>query len=309
VPEHIGFIGLGVMGKPMAKHLVAAGHHLVVHNRSRPAVDELVAAGATAAGSPAEVARASTVIITMLPDTADVDRVLTGPDGVLSGLQKGAIVVDMSSISPVATERLAALVAEKGGSMVDAPVSGGEIGAINAALSIMVGGDEAAFNRVRPVLEKMGNPEKIIHIGRSGAGQICKVCNQVAIGGALAGVSEAFALAKKAGVDAARVRQALLGGFAASRVLEVHGERMLTDNYKPGFRARLYQKDMRLANEAASANGVSMPANAVVAQLLNALIASGGADLDYAALGTVLFGMAGADGRSVVHEATKGAKT
>jgi 2-hydroxy-3-oxopropionate reductase len=309
VPEHIGFIGLGVMGKPMAKHLVAAGHHLVVHNRSRPAVDELVAAGATAAGSPAEVARASTVIITMLPDTADVDRVLTGPDGVLSGLQKGAVVVDMSSISPVVTERLAALVAEKGGSMLDAPVSGGEIGAINAALSIMVGGDEAAFNRVRPVLEKMGNPEKIIHIGRSGAGQICKVCNQVAIGGALAGVSEAFALAKKAGVDAARVRQALLGGFAASRVLEVHGERMLTDNYKPGFRARLYQKDMRLANEAASANGVSMPANAVVAQLLNALIASGGGDLDYAALGTVLFGMAGAGGRSVVHEATKGAKT
>jgi 3-hydroxyisobutyrate dehydrogenase-like beta-hydroxyacid dehydrogenase len=245
----------------------------------------------------------------MLPDTADVDKVLTGPDGILSGLQKGAVVVDMSSISPVATERLAALVAEQGGSMLDAPVSGGEIGAINAALSIMVGGDEAAFNRVRPVLAKMGNPEKIIHIGRSGAGQICKVCNQVAIGGALAGVSEAFALAKKAGVDAARVRQALLGGFAASRVLEVHGERMLTDNYKPGFRARLYQKDMRLANEAASANGVSMPANAVVAQLLNALIASGGADLDYAALGTVLFGMAGADGRSVVHEAAKGAKT
>ena len=309
MPEHIGFIGLGVMGKPMAKHLLAAGHRLVVHNRSRPAVDELVAAGASAAASPADVARASTVIIMMLPDTADVDKVLTGPDGVLSGLQKGAIVVDMSSISPVATERLAALVAEEGGSMLDAPVSGGEIGAINAALSIMVGGDEAAFNRVRPVLEKMGNPEKIIHIGRSGAGQICKVCNQVAIGGALAGVSEAFALAKKAGVDAARVRQALLGGFAASRVLEVHGERMLTDNYKPGFRARLYQKDMRLANEAASANGVSMPANAVVAQLLNALIASGGADLDYAALGTVLFGMAGAGGRSVVHEATKGAKT
>ena len=309
MPEHIGFIGLGVMGKPMAKHLLAAGHRLVVHNRSRPAVDELVAAGASAAASPADVARASTVIIMMLPDTADVDKVLTGPDGVLSGLQKGAIVVDMSSISPVATERLAALVAEEGGSMLDAPVSGGEIGAINAALSIMVGGEEAAFNRVRPVLEKMGNPEKIIHIGRSGAGQICKVCNQVAIGGALAGVSEAFALAKKAGVDAARVRQALLGGFAASRVLEVHGERMLTDNYKPGFRARLYQKDMRLANEAASANGVSMPANAVVAQLLNALIASGGADLDYAALGTVLFGMAGADGRSVVPEAAKGAKT
>ena len=291
--ENIGFIGLGVMGKPMAKHLLAAGHRVVVHNRSRGAVDELVAAGATPASSPAEVARASTVVITMLPDTPDVERVLTGTDGVLSGLQPGAIVIDMSSISPVATERLAMLVAEKGGSMLDAPVSGGEIGAINAQLSIMVGGDEAAFTRVKPILGAMGNPEKIIHIGRSGAGQICKVCNQVAIGGALAGVSEAFALAKKAGVDAARVRQALLGGFAASRVLEVHGERMLVDNYKPGFRARLYQKDLRIANEAAAANGVAMPATAIVTQLVNALVASGGADLDYAALGTVLFKLAG----------------
>jgi 2-hydroxy-3-oxopropionate reductase len=294
VAENIGFIGLGVMGKPMAKHLVAAGHRLIVHNRSRAAVDELVAAGATAAASPAGVAKASTVVITMLPDTADVERVLTGPDGVLSGLQAGAVVIDMSSISPVATERLASLVAEKGGSMLDAPVSGGEIGAINAALSIMVGGDEATFTRVRPILRAMGNAEKIIYIGRSGAGQICKVCNQVAIGGALAGVSEAFALAKKAGVDAARVRQALLGGFAASRVLEVHGERMLIDNYKPGFRAKLYQKDLRIANEAAAANSVAMPTTAIVTQLVNALVASGGADLDYAALGTVLFRMSSA---------------
>ena len=281
------------MGKPMAKHLIAAGYHLTVHNRSRGAVDELVAAGATAAASPAEVARASTIVITILPDTPDVERVLTAPDGVLAGLQKSAIVIDMSSISPVVTERLATLVAEKGGSMLDAPVSGGEIGAINAQLSIMVGGDEAAFTRVKPVLAAMGNAEKIIHIGRSGAGQICKICNQVAIGGALVGVSEAFALAKKAGVDAARVRQALLGGFAASRVLEVHGERMLVDNYKPGFRARLYQKDLRIANEAAAANSVAMPATAIVAQLINALVASGGADLDYAALGTVLFKLAG----------------
>ncbi len=290
--EHIGFIGLGVMGKPMAKHLVTAGYQLTVHNRSQPAVDDLVAAGAAAAASPAAVARASTVVITMLPDTVDVERVLTGPDGVLAGLQKGAVVIDMSSISPTVTEQLAGLVADKGGAMLDAPVSGGEIGAINAALSIMVGGDEAAFNRVRPILEAMGNRERIVLIGRSGAGQICKVCNQVAIGGALAGVSEAFALAKKAGVDAARVRQALLGGFAASRVLEVHGERMLVDNYKPGFRARLYQKDLRIANEAAAANAVAMPATAIVTQLINALVASGGADLDYAALGTVLVKMA-----------------
>jgi 2-hydroxy-3-oxopropionate reductase len=292
VAEKIGFIGLGVMGKPMAGHLLKAGHSLTVHNRSRGAVDELVAAGAAAATSPAEVAKASTIVITMLPDTPDVERVLTGPGGVVEGLQRGAVVIDMSSISPTATERLAQTVAGKGGSMLDAPVSGGEIGAINASLSIMVGGDEATFHRMKPVLDTMGNPERVVYIGRSGAGQICKVCNQVAIGGALAGVSEAFALAKKAGVDAARVRQALLGGFAASRVLEVHGERMLVDNYKPGFRAKLYQKDLRLANEAAAVNGVAMPATAVVAQLLNALIASGGADLDYAALGTVLFRMA-----------------
>jgi len=292
VAEKIGFIGLGVMGKPMAGHLIKAGHTLTVHNRSRRAVDELAAAGATAAASPAEVAKASSIVITMLPDTPDVERVLTGPGGVVDAIQRGTVVIDMSSISPIATERLAKAIADKGGSMLDAPVSGGEIGAINASLSIMVGGDEATFHRMKPVLDTMGNPERVIYIGRSGAGQICKICNQVAIGGALAGVSEAFALAKKTGVDAARVRQALLGGFAASRVLEVHGERMLVDNYKPGFRARLYQKDLRLANEAAAANAVSMPATAVVAQLLNALIASGGENLDYAALGTVLFKMA-----------------
>ena len=293
--EIVGFIGLGVMGKPMAKNLLKAGHRLVVHSRTRAPVDEVAAAGATAATSPADVARQSTIIITMLPDTPDVELVLTGPNGVLSALQRGAVVVDMSSIAPAATKRLASLVADKGGSMLDAPVSGGEIGAINASLSIMVGGDEAAFTRVRPVFEAMGNAERIVHIGASGAGQVCKVCNQIAIGGALAGVSEAFTLARKAGVDASRVRQALLGGFAASRVLEVHGERMLTGNYKPGFRTRLYQKDMRLANEAAASNGVALPGTALVTQLVNALMASGGGDLDYAALGTVLFGLAGVE--------------
>lgn len=290
--ETIGFIGLGVMGKPMAKNLINAGFALVVHNRSRAAVDDVAAAGATAAESPADVARRSTIVITMVPDTPDVELVLTGKDGVLSTLARGAVVIDMSSISPTAAQRLATLVADKGGSMLDAPVSGGEIGAINAQLSIMVGGDEQAFARALPVLQAMGNKERIVHIGPSGAGQVCKICNQVAIGGALAGVSEAFALAKKAGVDAARVRQALLGGFAASRVLEVHGERMLNDNYKPGFRARLYQKDLRLASEAAMANGVAMPGTAIVTQLINALVASGGGDLDYAAMGTVLFDLA-----------------
>src|ERR1043166_2786809 len=281
------------MGKPMARNLMKAGFTVVAHNRSRGPVDELAKEGAKPATSAAEAAKQSTVVITMLPDTADVEKVLTEPDGVLSALQKGALVIDMSSISPAATERLAARVTEKGASMLDAPVSGGEIGAINATLSIMVGGDEAAFARAKPIFEAMGNKERIVHIGRSGAGQVCKICNQIAIGGALAGVSEAFALAKKAGVDAARVRQALLGGFAASRVLEVHGERMLTGNYKPGFRTRLYQKDLRFAGEAAAANGVAMPGTAIVAQLVNALVASGGADLDYAALGTVVFGLTG----------------
>src|SRR5919106_6375615 len=279
-PETVGFIGLGVMGKPMAKNLIKAGHRLIVHSRTRASVDEVTAAGATAAGSPADVARQTTFIITMLPDTSDVELVLNGPNGVLSALQSGAIVADMSSISPAATRRLASLVGDKRASMLDAPVSGGEIGAINATPSIMVGGDETAFARARPVFEAMGSADRIVHIGPSGSGQVCKICNQVEIGGAMAGVSEAFALARK-------------GGFAASRVLEVHGERMLNGNYKPGFRTKLYQKDLRLANEAAAATGVAIPGTALVTQLVNALVASGGGELDYSAVGTVLFELAG----------------
>jgi len=294
--ESIGFIGLGVMGTPMAKHLRASGYDLVVHSRSRGPVDELVAVGAVAAGSPEDVARQATIVITMLPDTADVELVLTGPNGVLRGLQPETVVIDMSSISPVATRRLAATVAERDATMLDAPVSGGEIGAVNATLSIMVGGTREAFDRARPVLACMGNPERIVHVGTDpGSGQVCKVCNQVAIAGALAGVSEAFALARKAGVDVAAVRQALLGGFAASRVLEVHGERMLKGDYAPGFRARLYQKDLRIASETAASYAVAVPATALVTQLVNALVASGGADLDYSAIGTVLFKMANLD--------------
>src|SRR5262249_38002161 len=248
-----------------------------VHSRSPQPVAELVDAGAKSAVSAADVACQASIIITMLPDTPDVELVVTGADGVLSTVRPNSVLIDMSSISPIATHALAAKVASKGSTMLDAPVSGGEIGAVNASLSIMVGGDAAAFARVRPILASMGNPDRIVHIGESGAGQVCKICNQVAIGGALAGVSEAVGLARKAGVDAARVRQALLGGFAASRVLEVHGERMLKGDYKPGFRTRLYQKDLRIANEAAMANGVAMPATAIVTQLVNALVASGGA--------------------------------
>jgi 2-hydroxy-3-oxopropionate reductase len=286
--ERIGFIGLAVMGKPMAGHLLARGHALVVHNRSRRPVDELVLAGASAADTPADAARQSDLVITMLPDTPDVESVLTRGDGVLTALRPGAIVIDMSSISPLATKQLAALVAQRGGTMLDAPVSGGEIGAINATLSIMVGGDPGAFEKARPVLACMGAADRIVHVGAApGSGQVCKICNQIAIGGALAGVSEAFRLARRAGVDPARVREALLGGFAASRVLEVHGERMLTANFKPGFRTRLYQKDLRLAQEAATAFGARLPATAVVSELVNALIERGGADLDYSAISTV----------------------
>jgi 2-hydroxy-3-oxopropionate reductase len=290
----IGFIGLGLMGRPMAGHLLAKGHSLVVHSRSPRPVEELVAAGATRATTPADVARQSDIVITMLPDTADVELVVAGPNGVVEGVTPGSIVIDMSSISPVAARRLAALVASKRAAMLDAPVSGGEIGAKNATLSIMVGGDADAFARARPVLECLGHADRIVHIGAEpGAGQICKVCNQIAIGGALAGVSEALAVARKAGVNPALVRQALLGGFAASRVLDVHGERMLTGNYTPGFRTRLYQKDLRIANETAAAHAIPIPATALVTQLVNALVASGGADLDYSAIGTVIFGMAG----------------
>jgi len=283
--QHVGFIGLGVMGRPMAGHLLAKGHRLTVFNRSRPAVDELVSAGARAAVSAADVAGHSDIVITMLPDTPDVKTVIAGRDGVLDGVRADAVVIDMSSISPAATRDLAARVAAKGAVMLDAPVSGGEIGAKSATLSIMVGGDARAFARVAPVLACMGNPDRIVHIGdEPGSGQICKICNQIAIGGALAGVGEAFALARAAGVDATKVRQALLGGFAASRVLEVHGERILTGNFTPGFRTRLYQKDLRIARETAAANGVAIPSTIVVAERADALAARGGGDLDYSAI-------------------------
>jgi 2-hydroxy-3-oxopropionate reductase len=294
--EQIGFIGLGLMGKPMALNLLKAGHALIVQSRSRGPVDELAAAGARTGSTAAEVARASRIVITMLPDTADVEHVLTSADGVLSGLQAGCVVIDMSTISPVATRRLAALVEQKGSRMLDAPVSGGDIGAKNGTLAIMVGGDAAAFERVRPVLACMGNPGRIVHVGAApGSGQVCKICNQMAIGGALASVAEAFALARKAGVDAARVRQALLGGFASSRVLEVHGQRILDGAYAPGFKTKLYQKDLRIAAETIGAHNVSAPTTGVVMQLVNASMAAGDGELDNSALAKVIFGLSALD--------------
>jgi 2-hydroxy-3-oxopropionate reductase len=289
----VGFIGLGLMGKPMAKNLLKRGYPLIVHSRSAGPVDELVAAGAGRAGSPADVARRATRIITMLPDSPDVEQVLEGPDGIFTSMQAGTIVIDSSSISPAVARRLADVARARGAAMLDAPVSGGEIGAVSGTLSIMVGGDADAFAEVRPILEAMGNPERIVHIGASGSGQICKVCNQMVIGGTLAAVSEAFALARKAGVDVAKVREALLGGFAASRVLEVHGERILHGNYKPGFRAKLYAKDYRVAGETLAAHTTPAPVAAAVHQLVTALVASGRGDDDYSALATVIFGLAG----------------
>jgi 2-hydroxy-3-oxopropionate reductase len=289
--EVIGFIGLGIMGKPMALNLMKAGHRLIVASRSRKPVDEVVAAGATRAASPAEVARTASIIITMVPDTPDVELVLTGPNGVLSELKPGTVVIDMSTISPVVTKKLSGMVAAKGGSMLDAPVSGGEIGAKNATLTIMVGGEEKTFERARPILACMGKPESVTYIGESGAGQVAKLCNQICIGGALAGVAEGFALAKSLGIDRSRVRQALLGGFASSKVLEVHGQRMLTGDYKPGFFTRLYQKDLRLVNETAMANNVAMPATSIVTQFVNALVSSGGGELDCAAAAEVWFAL------------------
>jgi 2-hydroxy-3-oxopropionate reductase len=289
----VGFIGLGLMGKPMASNLLRGGVSLLVASRSRPPVDELVAAGATAADSPAEVAEACDVVFTMLPDGPDVRQVLAGPRGLLAALRPGAVVVDASSIAPGVARELAALVAARGGSMLDAPVSGGEIGAKSATLSIMVGGDAAPLERVRPLLELIGAKDRIVHVGESGAGQLCKVCNQMVLGGTLAAVSEALTLAQKAGVDGHKVRQALLGGFAQSRVLEVHGERILGGNFVPGFRSSMYLKDMRIAQETALAHGAPAPVSGLVASLVSALVAQGHGSDDYSALVKVLEGLAG----------------
>ena len=292
--DTIGFIGLGLMGRPMAKNLLKAGYPLVVHSRSRGPVDDLVAAGAAAASSPADLAARATRIITMVPDSPDVEQVLDGPSGVFSAMQRGTIVIDMSSIAPATARRLARRASELGGTMLDAPVSGGDIGAINGTLSIMVGGDPQAFAQVKPILEVMGNPEKVVHIGNDpGAGQLCKLCNQMVIGGALAVVSEAFTLARKAGVDAARVREALLGGFAQSRVLEVHGDRALKNTYVPGFKTHLYAKDMRNVIATLAEHDTPAPVTAVVQQLLHAAMAAGRGEDDNSIMAKTIFELAG----------------
>ena len=291
--DTIGFIGLGLMGRPMARNLLKAGYPLVVHSRSRGPVDELVAAGAVGAASPAEIARQATRIITMVPDSPDVEQVLDGPGGVFSAVQKGTIIIDMSSIAPATARRLATRAASLGAAMLDAPVSGGDIGAEAGTLSIMVGGDAGAFAAVRAILDVMGNPEKVVRIGESGAGQLCKLCNQMVIGGTLVAVAEALALARKAGVDAGKVREALLGGFASSRVLEVHGERALKGTYKPGFKTHLYAKDMRNVIATLAEYDTAAPVTAVVQQLLHATMAAGRGDEDNSVMAKTVFELAG----------------
>lgn len=287
----VGFIGLGLMGKPMARNLLRKGFKVVAHSRSRGPVDEVVGEGAVAAGSPADVAKQATVIITMLPDGPDVEKVLEGRDGVFGAMAKGTVIVDSSTIAPAIARRLAARASELGASMLDAPVSGGEIGAIDGTLTFMVGGDAAALESVREILGAMGKPERIVHVGDSGAGQICKACNQIVLGGTMSVVAEAIALSRKAGVDPMKVRAALMGGFAQSRVLEVHGERMITGNWKPGFKAKLFKKDLGIAMNTLSEYGVPAATSAVVQQLVNAQIAAGEGEEDYSGIAKAIFNL------------------
>jgi len=281
-PDRIGFIGLGIMGKPMARNLIAAGYPLTVHSRSPEPVDELVAAGASRADGPAAVAAASDVTITMLPDTADVEQVLVGAGGVLEGAPAGSLVIDMSSIDPEPTRAMATAFTARDVAMLDAPVSGGERGAIDAALSIMAGGDDAAFARAVPILESLG--KSVVHVGPSGAGQVCKACNQLVVAATIEAVAEALLLAERSGVDAAKVRQALLGGFAGSKILEVHGQRMLDRTFDPGFRIRLHRKDARIIEDAAAETGTPIPSFTAVTEQLQNAIDAGEGERDHSAL-------------------------
>ncbi|MFB9262466.1 2-hydroxy-3-oxopropionate reductase [Bradyrhizobium erythrophlei] len=277
----IGFIGLGTMGRPMAAHLQAAGHRLFLHDVN-PVSTELVAGGGIACKSAREVAQEADAVIVMVPDTPHVEAVLFGKDGVAEGISKGKIVADMSSISPLATKEFAKKIEALGADYLDAPVSGGEVGAKAASLTIMVGGPERAFNTMKPVFEKMG--KNVTHVGGNGDGQTTKVANQIIVALTIEAVGEALLFASKAGADPALVRQALMGGFASSRILEVHGERMVKRNFDPGFRIELHQKDLNLALEGARALGISLPSTAVAQQLFSSCTAHGGKAWDHSAM-------------------------
>jgi len=278
----IGFIGLGIMGKPMAKHLVAAGHTVHVCDLVEESVAHLCAIGGKACSCCREVAQKAEIIFIMVPDTPDVEAALFGPEGVAKGVKPGSIVVDMSSISPIATKEFAKRLAAMGVEMLDAPVSGGQVGAENATLSIMVGGPVEVFNKIKPYFERMG--KNIVHIGDHGDGQTCKVANQIVVALTIEAVAEALLFASKAGADPAKVRAALLGGFAQSRILELHGERMIKRKFDPGFRIRLHQKDLNLALQSARSLGLSLPNTATAQELFNAVAAQGGSELDHSAM-------------------------
>jgi 2-hydroxy-3-oxopropionate reductase len=277
----LGFIGLGIMGAPMASHLIAAGHHVFINTRSKVPAD-IAGSSAIQCANPKEVAQKADIIFTMVPDTPDVEKVLFGEHGVVYGLSKGKIVVDMSSISPLATKEFAKRINDLDCFYLDAPVSGGEVGAKNATLSIMVGGDEAIFNHVKPILDLMG--KNINLIGGNGDGQTAKVANQIIVALNIEAVSEALLFAAKAGADPAKVRHALMGGFASSKILEVHGERMVKRTFTPGFRIELHQKDLNLALNSAQALGVSLPNTATAQELFNACVAHGGKAWDHSAM-------------------------
>ncbi len=281
-----GFVGLGLMGRPMAGHILAAGFPLTVHSRSPGPVEALVAAGAIDGGSPAGVARSSDVVVLMLPDPPDVAAVLFGTDGLVGSLSRGSVVVDMSTGDPQLAREWAGRLMNGGIGFLDAPVSGGEAGAIAASLSIMVGGEPDALECARPVLAAMGS--RIVHVGDSGAGQVTKAANQLVVAATIQAVAEALVLATKAGVNPVRVREALLGGFAASRVLDLHGQRMIDGDFRPGGRTALHLKDARIIQGLARALGSPVPAFDVVANALQTLVERGGGDLDHAALVTLL---------------------
>jgi 2-hydroxy-3-oxopropionate reductase len=284
--DTVGFIGLGIMGKPMAKNLIEAGHELVVYNRTPKKAEELAGAGAVVAASPREVAEQSDVVVTMLPDAPQVEEVLVGEEGVFEGVKEGALIVDMSTISPVITEELAARAKEKGASMLDAPVSGGDVGAIEGTLSIMVGGSDEDFQRARPLFEAMG--KTVTHVGGSGAGQVVKAANQIVVALTIEAVSEALVLGSKAGVAPEKILDVLGGGLAGNKVMEVKREKMLTHSFDPGFRIELHHKDLGIALAAGREYGVTLPVTAIVDQMLQDLRMRGRGDRDHSALLTLI---------------------
>lgn len=283
--EKIGFIGLGIMGKPMARHLLNAGYPLAVLEKNKAAA-ELVTAGAQAYATASAVAENSDIVITMLPDSPDVQEVVFGADGILQGIQPGALFIDMSTIAPGVAKNLYEVFRERVAGALDAPVSGGQVGAEAASLSIMVGGSEKAFARALPLFQCMG--KNIVHIGEAGAGQMTKACNQMIVGMTIQAVAEAFTLAKKAGVNLEKMREVLLGGFAQSRILDLHGKRIIDQNFKPGFKIRLHRKDMNIILQSGKDYGVPLYGSSLVATHMDALIAQGKGELDHSAL-AVLF--------------------